>query len=155
MENLKSQAEALGIKVDGRWSDDRIRAEIAKLNSQETAMNEAEKAADAANLIDQAQTVESATEENIRKDKAAADAAAERRAQAPNGQEGEQAVKDLVKKAPKKAGGKAPVRLLYDTWDENEARVAAGSVVDMDIEDAKVLIRAGKAERADPMPGEE
>lgn len=154
MENPKSQAEALGIKVDGRWSDDRIRAEIAKLNPQETAMNEAEKAADAANLIDQAQTIESATEENIKREKAAIEAAAERRAQAPNGQEGEDAVKDLVKKAPKK-GGKVPVRLLYDTWDENEKRVAAGNVVELDLEDAKTLIRAGKAERADAFPGEE
>jgi hypothetical protein len=117
-------------------------------------MNEAEKAADAANLIDQAKTVESATEENIKKDKAAADAAAERRAQAPNGQDGEKAVKDMAKKAPRKADAKVPVRLLYDTWLVADVRTAAGTVVDVDLEDAKQLIRSGKAERADPLPGE-
>lgn len=113
-------------------------------------MNEAEKAADAANLIDQARTVESATEENLKKDKAAADAAAERRSQAPVGQDAEEAVKSLKKS--KKT--KVPVRLLYDTWDENETRVPAGRVIELDLEDAKNLIRAGKAERADPLPGE-
>ncbi len=30
MSDLKSQAEELGIKVDGRWSDERIQAEIDK-----------------------------------------------------------------------------------------------------------------------------
>lgn len=30
MEELKSQAAALGIKIDGRWSEDRLREEIAK-----------------------------------------------------------------------------------------------------------------------------
>lgn len=30
MEDLKKQAEALGIKVDGRWSEDRLHDEIAK-----------------------------------------------------------------------------------------------------------------------------
>jgi hypothetical protein len=118
-------------------------------------MNEAEKAADAANLIDQAKTVESATEENIRKDKAAADAAAERRAQAPNGQDGEEAANAVARKpGAKKAGAKVPVRLLYDTWGDNDQRIAAGTVVDLDLDKAKELLRAGKAERADPLPGE-
>lgn len=30
MSDLKTQAEGLGIKVDGRWSDERIQAEIDK-----------------------------------------------------------------------------------------------------------------------------
>lgn len=30
MDDLKKQAEELGIKVDGRWSDDRIQEEIDK-----------------------------------------------------------------------------------------------------------------------------
>lgn len=49
----------------------------------------------------------------------------------------------------------APVRLLYDTWDENGERQPKGKVVDMPLDQAKVLIKAGKGERADPMPGDE
>lgn len=30
MDDLKAQAEELGIKIDGRWSDDRLREEIDK-----------------------------------------------------------------------------------------------------------------------------
>ncbi len=46
------------------------------------------------------------------------------------------------------------VRLLYDTWLEEDVRTVAGTVVDVDIEDAKRMIKDKKAERADPMPGE-
>lgn len=34
MDELKKQAEALGIKVDGRWSEDRLREEIEKVQAQ-------------------------------------------------------------------------------------------------------------------------
>lgn len=55
-----------------------------------------------------------------------------------------------------KASGtvKTPVKLLYDTWDADGNRVAAGAVVELPIEAAKTLLREGKAERADPLPGE-
>lgn len=49
---------------------------------------------------------------------------------------------------------KTPVRLLYDTWDADGNRVAAGAVVELPLEAAKQLLREGKAERADPLPGE-
>lgn len=48
----------------------------------------------------------------------------------------------------------APVRLLYDVWTE-DGRLTAGSVVDLPVESAKALIAVGKADRADPMPGDE
>lgn len=47
-----------------------------------------------------------------------------------------------------------PVRLLYDTWDADEKRVPAGAVVELPLEAAKQLLNDGKAERADPLPGE-
>ena len=37
MSDIKAEAEALGIKVDGRWSDDRIAEEIAKANADRAA----------------------------------------------------------------------------------------------------------------------
>jgi hypothetical protein len=33
MSDLKTQAESLGIKVDGRWSDERIQQEIDAVNA--------------------------------------------------------------------------------------------------------------------------
>lgn len=51
-------------------------------------------------------------------------------------------------------GVKTPVKLLYDTWDADGNRVAAGAVVELPLDAAKQLLRDGKAERADPLPGE-
>lgn len=50
---------------------------------------------------------------------------------------------------------KAPIRLLYDFWETEEIRHAAGAVVELPTEQARELVKAGKAERADPMPGED
>ncbi|WVT75234.1 hypothetical protein QM996_09180 [Sinorhizobium chiapasense] len=47
-----------------------------------------------------------------------------------------------------------PVRLVYDVWFRDGERTAAGAVVSLGLEEAKALIAAGKAERADPLPGE-
>ena len=47
-----------------------------------------------------------------------------------------------------------PIRLLYDTWDSDGTRHAAGVVIDLPLELAKELVAAGKGERADPYPGE-
>lgn len=86
MEELKAQAEALGLKVDGRWSEERLRAEI------DTA------ASAATNTM--------------------------------------------------------PVRLMHDVWFDADERTPAGAVVRVPVADAKSLIGAGKAVRADPLPGE-
>ncbi len=49
---------------------------------------------------------------------------------------------------------KAPIKLLYDTWDADGNRCPAGTVVDLPLEAAKQLLAEGKGERADPLPGE-
>lgn len=48
----------------------------------------------------------------------------------------------------------APVKLIYDYWPDPDTRRKAGEVIELPLTDAKALIAAGKAERADPMPGE-
>ncbi|WP_331374703.1 hypothetical protein [Sinorhizobium chiapasense] len=48
----------------------------------------------------------------------------------------------------------APVRLIYDVWLKEGERTPAGTVVSVGLVEAKALIAAGKAERADPLPGE-
>lgn len=48
----------------------------------------------------------------------------------------------------------APILLKYDYWNADGDRLRAGAVVELETVLAKVMIAAGKAERADPMPGE-
>lgn len=48
----------------------------------------------------------------------------------------------------------APIRLIRDTWVETKRIVADGSIIEMPAKDARRLIEAGVAERADPLPGE-
>ncbi|WP_164475059.1 MULTISPECIES: hypothetical protein [unclassified Ensifer] len=47
-----------------------------------------------------------------------------------------------------------PVRLVYDVWFQEGERTPAGSIVSVSLDEARALIAAGKAERADPLPGE-
>lgn len=49
----------------------------------------------------------------------------------------------------------APVRLIRDTWVGEERHRADGSIIELPAKDARRLIDAGVAERADPLPGEE
>lgn len=60
-----------------------------------------------------------------------------------------------AKLAEKPKGKTAAVRILYDTWDENGDRQPKGAIMDMPLDVAKTMIKAGKAERADPLPGDE
>lgn len=48
----------------------------------------------------------------------------------------------------------APIRLIRDTWVGSERVPADGKVIPMPVKDARRLIDAGVAERADPLPGE-
>lgn len=48
----------------------------------------------------------------------------------------------------------APVTLIRDYWPEEDKRIAAGTTLEMPAAEAKRLIAAGVAERADPLPGE-
>ena len=50
---------------------------------------------------------------------------------------------------------KAPVRCLYDVWDEDGTRHVAGTVADLPLPLVKALLADKKVERADPLPGEE
>lgn len=47
-----------------------------------------------------------------------------------------------------------PVKALADFWDENGERQPKDTIVELPIKAAKKLISEGKAERADPLPGE-
>ena len=47
-----------------------------------------------------------------------------------------------------------PVRLIYDVWLNEGERTPTGTVVSLGLVEAKALIASGKAERADPLPGE-
>lgn len=61
-----------------------------------------------------------------------------------------------MEKKPTAPAG-TPVRLLYAYWPEagKHNRVEAGTIIRLPLEQAKEMIKAGKAERADPLPGEE
>lgn len=47
-----------------------------------------------------------------------------------------------------------PLTLTRDTWQGEERVVADGSVTYWSLEDAKRMIEAGVADRADPLPGD-
>ena len=47
-----------------------------------------------------------------------------------------------------------PVKILYDYWPQEDVRVSKGQIIDLPLDEAKSLIAAGKAERADKFPGE-
>lgn len=47
-----------------------------------------------------------------------------------------------------------PVLLKKDYWDLDGIRLRAGEVVHLTVDEAKALLKEGKAERADPLPGE-
>lgn len=49
----------------------------------------------------------------------------------------------------------APIKLLKDYWDADSRRMKANMIIDLPIKEAKALIEAGKAVRADPMPGDD
>lgn len=49
----------------------------------------------------------------------------------------------------------APVKTLYAYWPDADVRIEAGQIIELPLDQAKKLIADGKAERADPMPGEE
>ena len=54
-----------------------------------------------------------------------------------------------------KAAKTVPVLLYRDYWGEGDVRHSKGSIIEMDIAAAKTLIEERKAERADPLPGDE
>lgn len=55
----------------------------------------------------------------------------------------------------KKPEPTTPVLLLYAYWPQEDVRIEKGQIYEMPVSQAKVMIAAGKAERADKFPGEE
>jgi hypothetical protein len=53
-----------------------------------------------------------------------------------------------------KAEAKTPVKLLYAYWIAEDDRVEEGTIIELPVSEARKLIEAGKAERADKFPGE-
>ena len=47
-----------------------------------------------------------------------------------------------------------PIKLVRDTWVGEKRISADGTIIDMPTADARKLIDAGVAQRADPLPGE-
>lgn len=52
-------------------------------------------------------------------------------------------------------GATAPVLLKADYWDADGTRHKKGTVIDLPPAEARKLMEGGKADRADPLPGEE
>ena len=48
-----------------------------------------------------------------------------------------------------------PVKLLYDFWDDKGTRYTAPQIIELPLEAAKAMLATGKAERADPLPGDD
>ncbi len=61
----------------------------------------------------------------------------------------------LDSEKPKPKAKLAPVKLLVAYWGADGARCEANSIIELATKDAKKMIADGKAERADPMPGED
>jgi hypothetical protein len=135
MDDLKKQAEELGITVDKRWSEARLQQEIDKALAAPTPG-----AADAGlqNAPATAPAVGAAGGEQIIPPSAPPSTA-------------DKPVKSIGMDKKEKT---TPVKILYDTWMEAYVRTPAGSVVDLPISKAKELIEQGKAVRADKFPGE-
>lgn len=53
-----------------------------------------------------------------------------------------------------KPARRATVKLLYDVWEAEDVRHEAGSTVSLPMDLAKSLLAEKKAERADPLPGD-
>lgn len=47
-----------------------------------------------------------------------------------------------------------PLKLLRDTWSGADRQVADGNITYWPLDEAKRLLAAGVAERADPLPGD-
>jgi hypothetical protein len=111
-EALLAQAKELGIEVDGRWSDKRLKEEIEKKQAEGSGQQQP------------------------------------RDQQPPPVQ-----ITAAAPKAP--VPGMTPIRLLYDAWLKEDERTPAGTVLDVPVALAKKLLGEKKAERADPLPGDE
>lgn len=137
-DDLLKKAEKLGVHVDGRWSDERIQSEIDKKQSEQPTDAEHN---DAPEIVSQPSAPDVTPQVALRPVNMGPQ---------PTTVPGE----SRNEQPPPSKGGNTPIRLMYDTWFKEDERTRAGAVVKVDVETAKRLIREGKAERADPLPGE-
>lgn len=123
MDKLKKQAEELGIKVDGRWSEDRLREEIETAQAAKAAADE--QAAAEAEAERQAQEAQRAAEDEAAR--LAAEAQAEAEAQALAQQEAEAAAQAAAEEQARLDAEAEANRAAQDEALERE--IAEGSVV--------------------------
>ena len=62
---------------------------------------------------------------------------------------------EKAKEKAAKADKLAPILLHRDYWDDEGNRHLKNAVINVDVATAKTLIKEEKAERADPLPGEQ
>lgn len=60
-----------------------------------------------------------------------------------------------VVEEPALSGKSVPVKLLVDVWDHKGDRHRAGKEMDLPVEQARGLLKEGKVQRNDPLPGDE
>ena len=168
MSNLQKQAEDLGIDVDGRWSDETLQQKIneakagRKTGAQavNTSTNRANESIPATGGV-RVRTSEELREEQTENIPAApypadpkqSHAVASGRAEREETALAEFKTSDLTK-INDETEKTVPARLLYDWWDAQGVRHVRGTVLDLPINEAKLLIGQRKAERADPLPGD-
>jgi len=177
--SLEQQAEDLGIEVDGRWSHSTLKQKVADAKEARESMDrdvsnpDMKRNADMADVkpVDTSKAqdvpnigvmrVESSAEIRARElgdsvgpaptdDPKAAHKAAQERAKAEAAYAPEFDTTGM-NTAP---DATTPIRLLYDWWDGQGNRHTRGETVDLVINEARKLLDDGKAERADPLPGE-
>jgi hypothetical protein len=142
-DELLKKASDLGIDVDGRWSDQRLQSEIDKKQAENDTGNKRgqDDKADEPKVIHEPtrpDTTPQVAMEPKNMGPQPVTVPGETRNEQP----------------PQPKGGDVPIRLKYDTWFKEDQRTKAGAIVKTDLETAKRLIADGKAERADPLPGE-
>lgn len=176
MSTLQQEAADLGLTVDGRWSDETLKQKIDEAKEARDSKDR-----DISNPDDKpAATDVKSVDTSDAKDVAAVGAMRVETSQEIRQREaGEQVepVPEDPKEAHKVAAENAkaqeaapefstdgieaskeqtfPVRLLFDWWDGQGNRHSRNDVVNVNINDALKLIEERKAERADPLPGQE
>ena len=170
MTTLKKEAEALGLEIDGRWSDETLKQKIDEAKAQRSGQKSSEATKPVAPVnTDEARDVPSMggvrveTSQEIRRANAGEnlpvppsegdakvlhDIAAGLSQQTASAPEAD--TRDIENKADQ--GEKEelyPIRLLVDWWDGQGIRRARNSEVEVPWNEAKKLVGEGKAERAD------
>jgi hypothetical protein len=168
MSNLKKEAEALGIEVDGRWSDDTLKEKIAEAKTAKVSKSaEAAKVAPVntaeARDVPSMGGVRVETSQDIRQADAGEnlpvpphDGDAKKLHDVAVGLSAQPAATpefDTTGIENKADQGEKeelyPIRLLVDWWDGQGIRRARNTEVDVPWNEAKKLVSEGKAERAD------